>query len=627
MPLASRPLAKNSASTSRRETARAIYDSIQNAGGSAALLTQERENVFTQKLANLDAGEKATVYISLSMPLDYLDGVFELAFPTMVASRCCNAGTAPLYGTLTGWNPPANVDGPSIQFNVAIQSGSALKNISSPTHPIELFSASAKMDLMVERGALPDANSLELGNKHIVLLQELETYPNKDFVLRFERNESHSDLSVATWSPDEKSDRHFMLHLFPDPVLAGKSDASVDAMLLIDISGSQSGWPLDYEKKSALAMLEQLDENDRLCVMAFETSHSFAFADTLRPATAANIAIARKFIERLTAVGGTELFSAMQALMKIPNPDNHHRLNVLFTDGFITNDTEILSYLSNLDPAPQMITLGAGDNINRSFLDAAAEIGDGFSTVFTYGEDPSTLGYSAWTRVTSPQIKDLSLSFSSGSFYDLIQPSGNALYSGMPYRAYGRTSAKGPVTVTLSGLSGTTPVSYSKTIDFGTTGAGGWVVPKLWAKANIHQLELAEGTSNSNQDTIIDVSLEHQVLSKYTAFLAYDETSPEEDAFYTRALENPGNRINGVSGNTILQTTPISHGFRFEWDGYLTPKTIRIFDLRGHLIAEYSPDGTETCWNFLTEGMLGQRLILQVISKYGVQNSVLPPLS
>lgn len=610
-----------------RSAAQAIYDSIQNAGGSASLLLQERENVFTQKLANLDAGESVTVNISLSMPLDYIDGVFELAFPTMVATRCCNADTDPIEGTLGGWNPPALVKGPTIEFNIAIQTGTPLKSITSPTHPLEFFSTAEKIDQMVERGALPNTHCLKQPHQRLAFLQQLETYPNKDFVLRLERTENEPSLSVATWAPSTESDRFFMVHLFPQPLVTGKSETPVDALLLIDISGSQSGWPLEYEKQAALAILDQLGENDRVCVMAFAGMHVFAFSDTLRAATATNIAIAKSFIQTLTAGGGTELHSALTALMEIPNPSNHHRVNVLFTDGFITNDTQILAYLSKLDPEPQMITLGAGNNVNRAFLDAAAEIGNGFSTVFTYNEDPSLLATTAWTRVTSPQIENLSLHFSTGSYYDLVQPTGDALYPGMPYRAYGRTSANGPVTVTLSGMSGTTPVSYSQTVDFGATDSSEWVIPKLWAKANIHELELAEGYTTANKDTILATSLTYQVLSRYSAFLAFATNEDAEDYMLTSLYqERPGIRFNESTRPSVIQVSPIHQGFHFDWTGYQTLQAIRIYDLHGHLVAEYHPHSVETCWNFVTADFHGQRLVLQAVFANGVENTVLPPL-
>src|SRR5215471_10965234 len=47
----------------RREEARAIYDAARNAGYAAALLDQERPNIFTQAVANIRPGEKVKITI------------------------------------------------------------------------------------------------------------------------------------------------------------------------------------------------------------------------------------------------------------------------------------------------------------------------------------------------------------------------------------------------------------------------------------------------------------------------------------------------------------------------------------------------------------------------------------
>ena len=47
----------------RKEEARAIYNAARDAGYSAALLDQERPNIFTQSVANIGPGDKVKVQI------------------------------------------------------------------------------------------------------------------------------------------------------------------------------------------------------------------------------------------------------------------------------------------------------------------------------------------------------------------------------------------------------------------------------------------------------------------------------------------------------------------------------------------------------------------------------------
>src|SRR5438876_2712690 len=71
----------------RREEARAIYDAARNKGYAAALLDQERPNIFTQAVANIRPGEKVTVTIKYVETLKYEDGAYEFVFPMVVAPR------------------------------------------------------------------------------------------------------------------------------------------------------------------------------------------------------------------------------------------------------------------------------------------------------------------------------------------------------------------------------------------------------------------------------------------------------------------------------------------------------------------------------------------------------------
>src|SRR4029077_18993262 len=71
----------------RREDAREIYERARESGRLAALLDEERPNVFTQSVANLQPGVPIEVEIHYVAPLPYRDGAFELVFPTVMGPR------------------------------------------------------------------------------------------------------------------------------------------------------------------------------------------------------------------------------------------------------------------------------------------------------------------------------------------------------------------------------------------------------------------------------------------------------------------------------------------------------------------------------------------------------------
>src|SRR5690606_27027528 len=79
-----------------REEAERIYHDARAQGYTASLLTQERPNVFTQKVANIEPGKQIDVNIKYFHTLAYADGWYEWVFPMVVGPR---------------FNPPGFTDG------------------------------------------------------------------------------------------------------------------------------------------------------------------------------------------------------------------------------------------------------------------------------------------------------------------------------------------------------------------------------------------------------------------------------------------------------------------------------------------------------------------------------------
>ena len=90
----------------RREEARAIYEHAKNTGHVAALLDQERPNIFTQSVANILPGEQVTVTISYVETLRYEEGAYEFVFPMVVGPRYIPGQATGHQGG--GWAPDTN---------------------------------------------------------------------------------------------------------------------------------------------------------------------------------------------------------------------------------------------------------------------------------------------------------------------------------------------------------------------------------------------------------------------------------------------------------------------------------------------------------------------------------------
>ena len=76
----------------RREEARQIYEAAKANGQAAALLDQERPNIFTQSVANILPGDTVKITIRYVNLLKYDDGHYEWAFPMVVGPRYMPSG-------------------------------------------------------------------------------------------------------------------------------------------------------------------------------------------------------------------------------------------------------------------------------------------------------------------------------------------------------------------------------------------------------------------------------------------------------------------------------------------------------------------------------------------------------
>ncbi len=70
-----------------RDAAREIYEQARNAGLVAGLTEQERPNIFTQSVANIEPGATIAVTLSYVEFVEEKDGEFSFAFPTVVGPR------------------------------------------------------------------------------------------------------------------------------------------------------------------------------------------------------------------------------------------------------------------------------------------------------------------------------------------------------------------------------------------------------------------------------------------------------------------------------------------------------------------------------------------------------------
>jgi hypothetical protein len=92
-----------------RDLARMVYEAAREQGYVASLLEQERPNIFTQSVANIEPGSTVTVEISYVETLAMKDGTYEFAFPMVVGPRYVPGQPSQARPVPAGWTARTGV--------------------------------------------------------------------------------------------------------------------------------------------------------------------------------------------------------------------------------------------------------------------------------------------------------------------------------------------------------------------------------------------------------------------------------------------------------------------------------------------------------------------------------------
>ena len=500
-----------------REEARRIYEAARAQGHTAALLTQERPNVFVQNVANLVPGASIDVELAYLEAVDLVDGWQEIAFPMVVGPRYNPVGWERGIGA-TGrggsTNQPTDVtylrpherSGHDISLTVELRAGLAVERISSPSHAVTVD----------ER---PDGA--------VVRLAAAQAIPNADFRLRW--RVAGDGLRAGLIRQGD----HALLTLYPPDDLTSLPRRPVEHVFVLDTSGSMRGEPLAVLKRAMRAALDQLEPDD--------TFHLLHFSDAIgaldeRPlvANARNKRRARQWLDRLRAGGGTRMLEALQAALARESDGERTRVVTFFTDGYIGNETEILAAIQTREADARIFAFGIGSSPNRWLMAEMAARSGGAEAYVGLDEDPGPTVTAFFERASRPAVEGLRLTWS-GAHATAAADLPKGLLCGrpltMPFELRG---ADGEVSLLVEGrVNG----AWREVASASSTDAADLdrdVLGKVWARRRLAQLATDARIAPTSErasfgDRMCALALEHGLVSSFTSFVAVDSAGPVTD--------------------------------------------------------------------------------------------------
>lgn len=548
----------------RREEAQEIYERAKQQGRTAALLEQERDNIFTQSLANIKPGEKIEVTIRYTDSLKFEGGNYEFVFPMVVGPRYSpgnpiSRGNSRVIDTdrvpdASRINPPilpANVrSGHDISVTADIDAGLPLSEIRSTSHKIQ-----------TERR----------GNGVRVQLTPADAIPNKDLILRYRVAGENTQASVLTEADSRGG--HFAVYLIPALQYQSEEIVPKDVVFLMDTSGSQQGDPLVKSKELMRRFVNGLNPQDTFTIVDFANAAK-ALSPTPLANTAANRERAIAYINQLEANGGTELLNGMQTAINFP-PAQLGRLRsiVLITDGYIGNESEVIALVQRgLKAGNRLYSFGVGSSVNRFLLNRLAEVGRGTVQVVRQDEPTAQVAEKFFRQINNPVLTNIQVSWegtgAKPDIYPLVAPD---LFANQPLVLFGRKGDRLSGQLRISGVEAggrqyeqRLPVSFAPAVrerqpelnqssainaDFGNP-----AIAQLWGRARIKDLmnQLFGNETKSLVEAVTNTALAYRLLSQYTAFVAVSEEVRVEPDGSRRRVQVPLELPEGVSRQGIF---------------------------------------------------------------------------
>ena len=543
-----------------KKAAKAIYQKAKKQGRKASLVEQQRPNLFTNNIANIPAQSTVVVTLKFIMPVSFSQGKFNLRLPLALTDRYQPRSTSNSFNESSGHSSGYSSEqspndstrdltnvSDNISANVSTNELPELFKTAttrSPTTHIRSVARSQSSINIVLNSGIPitsivsDSHKIQLRelnseqNAYFITLDKTHVISDKTFDLTWQLIASNQP-QISSFTQEVSGEHYTLLTFFPPETTVAQVIAR-DIIFIIDTSGSMQGGSMQQAKASLQLALLQLNNNDSFNIIAFDNETELLFPVT-HMASAENISTAQKFIDNLRANGGTEMYRPLSnaLMMKKDKAESAKAIRqiVFITDGAVANEFELMQLLNNAQENFRLnfrlYTVGIGAAPNGYFMKKAAQFGRGSYVFIQNNREVQRKMNHFMTKISQPALTNIDLMLDNQIHQQVeIYPKKIPdLYFGEPLQIALKSQV--PITsVQLTAETASTPFYQQLIIDDRQTSKG---ISSLWARRKIEDLvdSLIVGANKDQvKSQVIATSLNHQIISPYTSFIAV-EKQPE----------------------------------------------------------------------------------------------------
>ena len=456
-----------------------------------ALLEVYGQDLYVITLESLQPYKDTNIKVVYSEPLIQKESIFEYVYPIDLyqSNRIPIAEAA---------------------FEVKIESSHLLRNIYSPTHPIE--------------SAFPETN------KGICSFEATDFVPTCDFAIQFSTGGGDLGANMLAFREVQTKDGHFYLEISPATEMKTLEIVEKDITFVLDCSGSMVGEKMEQARRALTFCVENLNPNDRFNIVTFSTDAMSLYS---KPKTFNENTLldARAYINSLKATGGTNMEAALKLALNIDKEEKRPFMVVFITDGKptigVTKVEPLIKLIKDINVnKAKIFTFGIGDDLNTRLLQRIVEATKAHLTYIGTNEDIELKISSFYTKVSSPVLTDVTLKIE-GSHPETIYPENLPdLYMGNPLLIFGKYAENPATKLTIQGkMKNGQTRQFDYNLQFNESPDNDFI-PPIWASRRIGSIldEMRKGTGNAVKDNKLKTELatlarKYGILTPYTIHL------------------------------------------------------------------------------------------------------------
>jgi Ca-activated chloride channel homolog len=392
-----------------------------------------------------------------------------------------------------------------------------------------------------------DLNFLATSGVKIDLKSSDKNRGNKDFILKYRLTGNKIQEGILCYEGEKEN--YFLMMMQPPKTVSESELPPREYIFIMDISGSQSGFPIEVSKELMKNLLTNLRPQDRFNVLLFCGSSAF-MSDSSLVANPANIQAGIDLVTQQRGGGSTNLLGALQKAMSFKRTSGYSRTFAISTDGYITVEKETFQYVKDNLGDANFFTFGIGSSVNRYLIEGLAHAGMGEPFIVSKQNEASAIANKFKTYIESPVLANININYNGFNVYDIVPLKVPDVFSLRPIIVFGKYKGNPSGTINISGI--TAAGKYSNTLNVSMVKAekSNSALKYLWARHKIREYDFAGKIGNDVKAEITKLGLDYGLLTEYTSFVAVDNEIRNKTG-KSDSVAQPLSLPDGVSKNAL----------------------------------------------------------------------------